>query len=138
MLRDGWNEREADGLWSKAGKATVVLPTSGLRHGPLRLEMMAATYVGLGFADGVQKISLRVGGREFDRREDKKGDGPKTLVAHLSATDWTPEKDISLTLDVDRTINPSQSANNPDTRDLGGYLYALTIAPEAEGRARKP
>ena len=132
MLRDGWNEREAGGLWSKARKATIVLPTAGLHPGALRLDLLAATYVGLGFSEGTQAISLQVGDKVLSHREDKKSDGPKPLVANLAATDWAPGQNINLTLAIDHTINPAQLGNNPDVRDLGLYLYTLSMHQKSE------
>ena len=127
MLRDGWHSRERAGVWSRSRKATIILPTAGLRHGTLVATLTIGTYVGLGFTDGAQQISVLVGGKTLATRIDKKGTGPQPLRVKISANEWIPGQDLDFILEVDRTINPAGSAISADVRDLGAHLFSLEV-----------
>lgn len=127
MLRDGWHARERAGVWSKSRRSTITLPTAGLRHGTLVATLTIGTYVGLGFTDGAQQISVLVGGKTLTTRIDKKGIGPQPLRVKISADEWIPGQDLDFILEVDHTINPAGSAISADVRDLGAHLYSLEV-----------
>ena len=127
MLRDGWHAREGAGVWSKSRKATITLPTAGLQHGTLVATLTIGTYVGLGFTDGAQQISVLVGGKMLATRIDKRGIGPQPLRVKISADEWIPGQDLNFILEVDPTINPAGSAISADVRDLGAHLFSLEV-----------
>lgn len=127
MLWDGWHVQERLGVWSKLDKAIVALPTAGLKHGTLVVTLDIGTYVGLGFTDGTQQISIHLGGKMLTTRIDKKGAGLQTLRVTIPSDEWVPGEDLNFILSVDHTINPARNAISADERELGVYLSSLEV-----------
>lgn len=119
FLGAGWNTVEKAGVWSRSRDALVNIPTAGLPHGSLELTVKTGSYVGLGFGDATQNVSVLLNNEIVANRADAKGDGPKEMKITIPAFAWTEGRPLPITLRVDRTVTPPAG----DTRALGVYLY---------------
>ncbi|MES2972785.1 MAG: hypothetical protein V4757_04215 [Pseudomonadota bacterium] len=124
FLMKGWHLAERSGSWTRDSNATLQLPTGGLPPGQLEVDLKLASYVGLGFGEGTQEVTLLLGDRVLATRTESKGSGPQSLKGVIPASAWSRDSYLPLTLRVNKTVKPGAG----DARDLGLYLYEARLS----------
>ena len=133
FLGAGWWFPETHGVWSRSGRATVVLPlgTTLPAAEPLWLDLLV--HAPLGPRRPSAAVRVVVNGRSV-ARATLGGDGGQEVRARVPAAALTGRETVEVALIVDRTMAPADARLNTDVRQLGIGLVALRLGAD-EARA---
>jgi hypothetical protein len=136
FLGAGWWFPETHGVWSRSGRATVVLPLEAtLGSGePLWLDLLV--HAPLGPRRPTAAVRVVVNGRSVARTTlgGGGGGGGQEVRARVPAAALAGREAVEVALIVDRTMAPADARLNTDVRQLGIGLVALRLGAE-EARA---
>jgi hypothetical protein len=136
FLGGGWWFPETHGVWSRSGRATVVLPLGAtLPAGePLWLDLLV--HAPLGPRRPSVAVRVVVNGRSVARATLAECGGVGHEVwARVPAAALAGREVAEVALIVDRTMAPADARLNTDVRQLGIGLVALRLGAE---EAREP
>jgi putative nucleotidyltransferase-like protein len=135
FLGAGWWFPETHGVWSRSGRATVVLPLEATAPGssePLWLDLLV--HAPLGPRRPSAAVRVVVNGRTVARTTLREHGGGQEIRARVPTAARAGRKTIEVALIVDRTIAPADARLNTDVRQLGIGLVALRLSAD-EARA---
>jgi hypothetical protein len=134
FLGAGWWFPETHGVWSRSGRATVVLPleAASASDEPLWLDLLV--HAPLGPRRPSAAVRVVVNGRSVARATLGERDAGQELRAHVPAAALAGRKAVEVALVVDRTMAPADARLNTDVRQLGIGLVALRLGAD-EARA---
>jgi hypothetical protein len=135
FLGAGWWFPETHGVWSRSGRATVILPLGAtLPTGePLWLDLLV--HAPLGPRRPSVALRVVVNGRSVARATLGERGAGQEIRARVPATVLAGRDIVEVALIVDRTMAPADARLNTDVRQLGIGLVALRLGTE---EAREP
>jgi hypothetical protein len=135
FLGAGWWFPESHGVWSRSGRATVVLPLGATPASgePLWLDLLV--HAPLGPRRPSAAVRVVVNDRSVARATLGEGGGGQEVRVRVPAVALAGREVVEVALVVDRTIAPADARLNTDVRQLGIGLVALRLGAED---AREP
>jgi hypothetical protein len=135
FLGAGWWFPETHGVWSRSGRATVVLPLgAALPAGePLWLDLLV--HAPLGPRRPSAAVRVVVNGRSVARATLGEGGAGQEVRARVPGAALAGREAVEVALLVDRTMAPADARLNTDVRQLGIGLVALRLTADS---AREP
>lgn len=128
FLKLNWNQREQSGVWSAANDASVMIPVRYPRDISYAwVELSVNTFVGLGFTEGIQKVTIKTNfceQIEIDFREPR---GDRVVSIPVPGEVFNSLEKLDLRIIVSKTFNPSLIDLSKDSRDLGVFLRTLEV-----------
>ncbi len=130
FLGAGWWFPEPHGIWSRSGRATVVLPLASAPPAgePLWLDLLV--HAPLGPRRLSAAVRVVVNGRSVARATLNVGGAGQELRARVPAAVLAGREAVEVALVVDRTMAPADARLNTDVRQLGIGLVALRLGAD--------
>lgn len=128
-LAHGWNEAEANGVWSQGSNSQIVLPLSESVKSSLRVKTSFAAFIRP--ANPQMEIKFSVNGTELSAIkldlkqvsiEDFSFSVPKTLLKD--------REKLVIDIDYSRAVSPQEIGEGADTRKLGINLQKMQLTPQ--------
>jgi hypothetical protein len=135
FLSAGWWFPETHGVWSRSGRATVVLPLEATAPGsgePLWLDLLV--HAPLGPRRPSAAVRVVVNGRSVARTTLAEHGAGQEVRARVPVATLAGRETVEVALIADRTMAPADARLNTDVRQLGIGLVALRLGAD-EARA---
>lgn len=128
FLRPNWNPREETGVWSAGNDASVIVPVRYPRDiSQAWVELAVNTYVGLGFTQGNQKVTIKTNFCEQIIINFREPGSDRVVRIPIPGEVFNSLENLNLRISVNKTFNPSAIGVSDDKRDLGVFLRTLEV-----------